>query len=160
VNESPSRSPVEREIAKRFVDTGGAGKPLSRRARHTRRTVEAYLAAGVMPRYMERLREIDGQARQLARQLERSYRSLWRECEGDRELFASRWAKRAHAWPFDRLNALIREHNEWYPIETRLPLDPRTGDYVRVRGRSYRRAALGPEWVLARFPPSGPEQPA
>jgi hypothetical protein len=156
MNESVPRSPVEREIAKRTVDAGGAGKPLSRRARHTRRTVEAYLAAGVMPRYMERLREIDGQTRQLALRLERSYRSLWRESAGDRELFARRWAKRAHAWPLDHLNALIREHNEWYPIETALPLDPRTGDYVRIRGRSYRRTPLGPEWVLRRFPPSGP----
>ena len=39
-----------------------------------------------------------------------------------------------------------------HPVETGLPMDPRTGDYVRRRGRSYRRAEVGPGWVLERFP--------
>ena len=56
---------------------------------------------------------------------------------------------------FDELNELIRQHNEWYPIERDLPMDPRTRDYVLIRGRSYRRPELGPEWVLEQFP-SGP----
>ena len=36
-------------------------------------------------------------------------------------------------------------------------MDPRTGDYVLIRGRSYRRPVLGPEWVLEQFPPRLPE---
>jgi hypothetical protein len=32
-------------------------------------------------------------------------------------------------------------------------MDPRTRDYVRIRGRSYRREELGPDWVLLHFPP-------
>jgi hypothetical protein len=31
-------------------------------------------------------------------------------------------------------------------------MDIRTRDYVLINGRSYRRAELGQEWVLARFP--------
>jgi hypothetical protein len=31
-------------------------------------------------------------------------------------------------------------------------MDVRTRDYVRVGGRSYRRAPLGPAWVLDEFP--------
>ena len=53
----------------------------------------------------------------------------------------------------EAVNELIRQHNEWYPVETRLPMDPRTGDYIRRSGRSFRRPELGPEWVLERFPP-------
>ena len=53
---------------------------------------------------------------------------------------------------YDELNELIRQHNDWYPIERDLPMDPRTGDYVRVHGRSHRRAELTPQWVLERFP--------
>ena len=53
------RSTVERHIARSQIDESGVGKPLSRRARHTRRSVEAYIAAGVIPRYMERLKEIE-----------------------------------------------------------------------------------------------------
>ena len=50
------------------------------------------------------------------------------------------------------ITALIEQHNEWYPVERRLPMNPRTGDYVPVGGRSYRRPVLGPEWVLEQFP--------
>ena len=147
-------SPVERRIKRSLVDDSGVGKPLSRRARQTRRTLEAYLAAGVLPWYMRRLREIENEVRSHRGRLERRYRKLLETCGHDTELFASRWHDLAHTWSFDRVNQLIREHNEWYPVEAQLPMDPRTGDYIRIRGRSYRREELGPEWVLERFPAS------
>jgi hypothetical protein len=150
--DQPGRSVVERRIVRSGVDQSRQGKPLSRRARQTRRTVEAYLAAGVMPRYMERLREIEAERANLRRRIARAYRSLKEACGDDREAFARRWRERAHEWPFDEINQLIKEHNDWYPIESGLPLDPRTRDYVPIRGRSYRRAPLGPEWVLEQFP--------
>jgi len=31
-------------------------------------------------------------------------------------------------------------------------MDPRTGEYLKVRGRTHHRPELGPEWVLERFP--------
>ena len=40
------RSPVEERLRRSLEDEGTIGKPLSRRARQTRRTVEAYLNAG------------------------------------------------------------------------------------------------------------------
>jgi hypothetical protein len=143
---------VERRIARSGVDENREGKPLSRRARQTRRTVEAYLAAGVMPRYMERLREIEAERRNLRRRLARAYDKLHEACGDDRQAFARAWRERAHAWSFDDINELIKQHNDWYPIESGLPLDPRTRDYVPIRGRSYRRTPLGPEWVLEQFP--------
>jgi len=148
---TPDLSPVEKELAKRFEDAV-AGKPLPRRARQTKRTVESYLAAGVVPRYMQRLREIEDATRLHRRRLRAAYERLREECGDDRVRFARRWHALARRWRFDELNELIREHNEWYPVESGLPLDPRTRDYVRLRGRSYRRAELGPEWVLDRFP--------
>jgi hypothetical protein len=51
------------------------------------------------------------------------------------------------------VNDLIDRHNRWYPAESRLPMDPRRGDYALVNGRDYRLAPLGPEWVLDRFSP-------
>jgi hypothetical protein len=152
VNADDQRSSVERHIQNRRVDENGVGKPLSRRARHTRRSVEAYLAAGVMPRYMERLNEIEAERARIKTQLGRAHRRL-REAYGeDREAFARAWNARAHGWRFDEINELIRIHNEWYPVEAGLPLNPRTGDYVMLRGRTYRRSPLGPEWVLEQFP--------
>ena len=144
-------SPYERELASRFEEAV-EGKPLSRRARQTKRSVESYLSAGVLPRYMQRLRDIDDGIAVHRRRLRAAYDRLLEECGDDRERFEKRWHALAHRWRFDALNELIREHNEWYPIESGLPLDPRTRDYVRVRGRSYRRAELDPQWVLDRFP--------
>ena len=147
-------SPIERRIERSFEDDQGFGKPLSRRARQTRRSVEAYLKAGVLPRYMERLREIERETDAHRRALERAYWALQDECAGDAVVFARLWRERASRWRFDAVNTLIGEHNEWYPIEASLPMDPRTRDYVRIRGRSYRREPLGPEWVLRLFPPA------
>jgi hypothetical protein len=48
--EQDRESPVERRIARSFEGDEGFGKPLSRRARQTRRSVETYLKAGVLPR--------------------------------------------------------------------------------------------------------------
>jgi hypothetical protein len=151
-SEPERESPIERRIERSFEDTQVFGKPLSRRARQTRRSVEAYLRAGVLPRYMERLREIERETEEQRARLMRAYSALEEECAGDRETFARLWRQRASAWRFDRLNQLIHEHNEWYPIESSLPMDPRTRDYQRIRGRSYRRDPVDAEWVLREFP--------
>jgi hypothetical protein len=152
VAEQDRESPVERRIERSFEDTQVIGQPLSRRARQTRRSVEAYLKAGVLPRYMERLREIEHELAEQRMRLERAYRATREACGDDTGLFARLWRQRARSWRFDKLNDLIREHNEWYPIESGLPMDPRTRDYVRIRGRSYRREEIGAEWVLRLFP--------
>lgn len=48
---------------------------------------------------------------------------------------------------------VIARHNRYYPMESRLPMDPRTGDFVRIDGRPYRRRPLDSAWILERFPP-------
>ena len=53
---------------------------------------------------------------------------------------------------FDDLNDLIDRNNRWYPAESRLPMDPRTGDYALVNGRDYRLELLDADWVLERLP--------
>jgi hypothetical protein len=151
--ESDGASVIERRLRQSLEDETTVGKPLSRRARQTKRTVEAYLRAGGVPRYMERLRDIDAELSLHDYRLRRAYRALQASLCDDAEAFARRWTERAHGWRFDRVNELIRQHNQWYPVETGLPMDPRTGDYVRRHGRSYRRSEVGPEWVLERFPP-------
>ena len=156
--EPESRSPAERLIRGRLEDAKGVGKPLSARARQTQRSVESYLRAGVRPRWMERLIEIEQGTRTERRRLERAWGDLAEHHTGDPEGFAERWRARAVAWRFDDLNELIAQHNEWYPVERDLPMDPRTRDYVLLNGRSYRREPLGPEWVLEQFPPVLPER--
>lgn len=68
--------------------------------------------------------------------------------------FPDVWRAVAEAWPFDEVNDLIDRHNRWYPVESRLAMDPRRGDFVLVNGRDYRLRPLDASWVLARFPAS------
>ena len=116
--------------------------------------VEAYIRSGVIPRFMRRLREIEDELARHERRLERTYQELQLACAGDTRMFEERWRTVARGWRFDRVNELIWQHNEYYPIERNLPVDPRTGDYVTVRGRSYRREYAGESWILERFPAS------
>ena len=146
--ERPAREP---KPDPRF-DTGGRAKPLSRQARQRQRTLESTLAASFMPRYMERLREIEDELTFLRFRLKTERDRIARECAGNQSAFARRWRATVAAWRFDDLNDLIEQHNEWYPVEADLPHDPRTGDYVTVGGRDFRRPTVDAAWVLERFP--------
>ena len=143
---------VERLLAERAVDRAAENAPISRRSRHTQRTLDAYLKAGGRPRWMERLSDIEAHTAVARRRLERRYRALQQECGHEPGLFAERWRAIAEGHSFDAVNELIRQHNDWYPIERDLAMDPRTRDYVPIHGRSYRRDELGPDWVLEHFP--------
>jgi hypothetical protein len=136
-------TPAERLIGQAAEGAPQQGRPLSRRARQTQRSVEAYLKAGVRPRWMERVQEIDRGIAAEKQRLARAYRALQEECGADARLFARRWRATAHAWRFDDLNELIGQHNDWY---------------VRFAGKSYRRPVLGPEWVLEEFPARPPRR--
>jgi hypothetical protein len=146
------KGPVERFVAARLEDPQSGGRPFSSRARETRRSLEEYLRAGVRPRWMERLIEIDRGTKREQRALAVAYDALRQECGDDRAAFARRWRATARAWRFEELNELIRTHNEWYPVERDLPMDLRTRDYVLINGHSYRRRELGADWVLEEFP--------
>ena len=147
------RDAVERILGKDLDELDGLGRPLSRRARHAQRSVEAYLKAGGRPQWMERVMEIDRRIAAERRRHEAAYRELRAVCGDDDEAFAARWTHRARTFAFDAdLNQLIGQHNEWYPIERDLPMDLRTRDYVLVNGRSYRRPVLDAAWLLSELP--------
>jgi len=151
--EEQQRTAVERIVGQDLDEASGKGKPLSSRARQTQRSVESYLKAGVRPRWMERVGDIDAGIVRERRHLEQAYRALRGEFGDDLETFAGRWRAIAQTWSFSAgLKELIEQHNEWYPIERDLPLDPRTGEYVRVAGRSFVRPALGAAWILEQYP--------
>jgi hypothetical protein len=144
-------SPAERHIARARIEQTPMG-PLSSTALERPKTVEGYLRGAVMPRWMERARQIASETERHRADLREAY-DLARELHaGDPDGFARAWRARVQTWPFAGLNELIEQHNEWYPIERDLPLNPRTGEYVLVGGRSYRRPELGPDWILEQFP--------
>ena len=130
-----------------------AGKPLPIRARGFRPSADAYLLAtrGPLP-YMLRLREIERQMENHEELLRTAWRALAEECDGDSARFRRRWRAAARGVVFDEVNELVDRHNRWYPVESRLPMDPRRGDYALVNGRDYRLTPLDAEWVLGRCP--------
>ena len=144
-------TPAER-VLRRRTDETTQGRPLSSRARQAQRSVEAYLTGGNPPRWMERIGEIDARVARVRRDLAAEHRAMRLRLADDPEAFARQWREHAHAQDFHELNVLIRQHNEWYPVERNLPVDPRTGEYIPVHGRSYLRPLLGPGWVLEQFP--------
>jgi hypothetical protein len=148
------RTAAERFIAESLEDPASGGRPISERGRLIQRSLENYLKAGVRPRWMERLIEIDRGTKQEQRRLAETYADLREECGADHARFARRWRAIAAAWSFEELNELIRTHNEWYPVERDLPMDLRTRDYVLINGRSYRRRELDAGWILEQFPVS------
>jgi hypothetical protein len=119
------------------------GRPL--RLRSFRPDAGSYLASLDGPRpYMARLREIAA--------LTAAHEQALAEAYADRGADAAAWATLVEEWDFGDVNELIDRHNRWYPVESRLPMDPRTGDYALVNGRSYLREPLGARWALERFP--------
>lgn len=129
------------------------GRALAFRPRHFRPTAEAYLVAtrGPLP-YMLRLREIEQHTEAHESRLGEAWLALAAQHPDDARAFADAWRAHAAAVSFAEVNDLIERHNLWYPVESRLPMDPRTGDYALVNGRSYRLAPLDGAWVLDRFP--------
>jgi hypothetical protein len=140
------------------------GRPLVRRIRRFRPEPDRYLASlgGPLP-FMRRLRQIDDEIDALTirlaeRYAERRDAAAWRrlaERWDFAEAYAARrsdWRTVAERWDFGEVNDLIDRHNRYYPIESRLPMDPRTRDYVKIAGRSYRREPLDSQWILERWP--------
>lgn len=129
------------------------GSPLALRLRNFRSSPETYLASagGPLP-YMLRLRDIEAHTARHEVALAEAWHALADECAANPARFPHRWRELARDWSFDEVNDLVERHNRWYPVESRLPMDPRTGDYVLVNGRHYRLLPLDAGWILARFP--------
>lgn len=130
------------------------GRPLPLRLRNFRPAADGYLASlgGPLP-YMLRLREIETLVDAHERALEAERDRLVAELPA--EALVRAWRDVAERWSFDEVNDLIGRHNRWYPVEARLPMDPRRGDFALVNGRDYRLVELDAAWVLDRFPVTG-----
>jgi hypothetical protein len=124
------------------------GKPLRQRLRNFRPDAEAGIRALGGPLvWMRRLRAIEDAMEQHERQLDAAHRAT----------VAADWPEVARNWDFSEVNALIARHNANFPAEARLPMDPRTRDFVRINGRSYQREPLDAAWILEHWPPERSE---
>jgi hypothetical protein len=139
------RERAEQAAAEQVTGSPVAGTPLRRRWRNWRPDVGSYVlsSGGPLP-WMLRLRTIEDLTADHLHRLEDEYVQHLGDPDG--------WERAVRGWDFFAVNELIDKHNRYYPIETSLPMDPRTRDYVLVNGRPYTRPYLDADWALERFP--------
>jgi hypothetical protein len=148
-----SRDREERRVLDADLATSPLkGEPLRHRLRNFRPDADAAVRAlNGPPLWMRRLREIELSIEWHEVFLEDAWRTLAMEAAGPDD-FARSWQETARTWRFRKINRLIDQHNRNFPTEARLPMDPKTRDFVRINGRPYRRQLLGADWILERFP--------
>jgi hypothetical protein len=128
------------------------GNPLEQRLRNFRPGADSAIRAlGGPTVWMRRLRTIENEIERHEAELEERWLEQAAESD-DAGVFARRWSETAREWSFAQVNELIDRHNRYFPAEARLPMDPRTRDFVRINGRPYQRRPLDEQWILARWP--------
>jgi hypothetical protein len=149
-----SRDRAERKALEEDLEGNPlAGAPLPLRLRNFRPDASAQLAAlGGPLAWMRRLRAIEKAIELHEAGLAEAWVALREECGGDADRFTREWRACAERWDFRDVNGLIETHNRNYPAESRLPMNPRTGDFVLINGKPYTREFLGADWILSRFP--------
>jgi hypothetical protein len=151
--ETPRDRRERRVLETDLADSPVRGRPLRQRLRNFRPDADSAIRALGGPLYwMRRLRAIEDALEQHERQLDEAWHALADEVE-DPDEFARLWRETARTWSFAEVNELIERHNRNFPAEARLPMDPRTRDFVRINGRRYEREPLDASWILARWPP-------
>ena len=147
------RDREERRILEEDLATSPVrGEPLRQRLRNFRPDADsAVRALGGPTIWMRRLRAIEEEVDRHEQQLAEAWHALATQSREPEE-FARRWRETVGGWSFAEVNELIERHNRNFPAEARLPMDPRTRDFVKINGRPYRREPLDERWALARFP--------
>jgi hypothetical protein len=154
--ETPRDRRERQALEEDMLENPLAGAPLRRRLRNFRPDAGAQLAAlGGPVAWMRRLRAIELAIEVHEEQLAEAQEQLRAETGPDAARFAREWRALAKSWDFAEVNELIDRHNRHYPAESRLPMNPRTGDFVLVNGRPYTREPLDAAWILSRFPVDG-----
>ena len=98
--------------------------------------------------WMRRAARDRGRTRRARAPARRAWHALAAETDDPAE-FARLWHETAQRMELRRGERAIARHNRNFPVEARLPMDPRTRDFVKIDGRSYEREPLDAEWILA-----------
>jgi hypothetical protein len=155
--ETPRDREERRVLETDLAESPVRGRALRQRLRNFRPDAEsAVRALGGPLVWMRRLRAIEDALDQHERQLDAAWHELAEEVD-DPDEFARLWRDTAERWDFNEVNHFIERHNRFFPAEARLPMDPRTRDFVRINGRRYEREPLDADWILVHWPPERSE---
>jgi len=145
--ETPRERREREALAEDLQGNPLTGEPLRQRIRNFRPDADAQITAlGGPLAWMRRLRAIELAIDEHIERLTEAY---------DARESPEQWRRLAETWDFSEVNDLIARHNRFYPAESRLPMNPRTGDFVRVNGKPYTREPLDAAWILTLFPADG-----
>jgi hypothetical protein len=150
--ETPRDREQRRVLAADLAGSPVTGQPLRQQYRNFRPDADASIRAlSGPPVWMRRLRAIEDELDRHQAELTDAWQELAAETT-DAAQFARRWREIAADWSFARVNDLIERHNRNFPAEARLPMDPKTRDFVKINGKPYKREPLDDAWILERFP--------
>ncbi len=105
------------------------------------------------PPYAVRAKYIEDLVEKLERDLEKQWRDMARAMGGRPEHFAKVWTAVVETMELDELNALIKEHNTFYPIEANLQPHPETGQYMMGATPWKPKKKVSALDLLQKFPP-------
>jgi hypothetical protein len=151
--ETPQERREREQLEADLASSPVRGKPLRQRPRNFRPDAESGVRAlGGPTVWMRRLRAIEDELERHEEQLDAAWRELAERVDDPAD-FARVWTETAERWSFAQVNELIDRHNRNFPAEARLPMDPRTRDFVKFNGKPYQRELLDARWILERWPP-------
>ncbi len=79
------------------------------------------------PHYATRARRIENITQKLIEDLAVEHENMKQEYDDRPEVFARKWQELIASLELDDLNELIEKHNQYYPMEANLQIDPETG---------------------------------
>jgi len=116
------------QLASHEFDENVIGKPLNiPEVNFTIPLEKKVQALSGPPYYAMRARQIEQLTDQLMEDLAVQYRDMIKKFVHRPEVFAVKWRESIDSLELDTINDLIERHNEYYPIEANLAMDPRSG---------------------------------
>jgi hypothetical protein len=155
VNHATSRREAETDVLLResIRAAGLEGKPLDLRSSPFTQDGSAMLS-GMFgpPAWAVRLKQIhDGRTR-LTATLEQHWADHARRLRDRPADFAVRWRTHVQKLDLTQINTLIRKHNEYYPIEARLPILYPSGKCYVPAGVEWPQNQVTVEGILENYP--------
>ena len=156
VNHATSRREAETDALLResIRAAGLEGKPLDLRSSPFTQDGGAMLS-GMFgpPAWAVRLKQIHDGRTQLRATLEQSWADHARRLRGRPADFAARWRTFVEKLDLAKLNTLIKKHNDYYPIEARLPILYPSNKYYVPPGVEWPQSPVTAAGILDDYPP-------
>jgi hypothetical protein len=153
---SRQNAEIDARLRESIRASGLEGKPLQLQSSpfSAAREGVASIVGGMLgpPAWAIRLKQLHDGRIQLAERLHSTWCEYARRYRGRPQEFARRWRAFVLAEDLTVLNTLIKKHNDYYPIEARLPIVYPKGTYLVPAGIEYPQQPIRHEELLEEYP--------